>query len=129
MAYYCFLIVALLWAVAPEKQNPLFLVLPFLFGAYGSMGFVNAQPQYYLDTVPPRLQIVSAIVISLSTGAVAGLLGMVISSQLLKFAAYLNNSGEALMTYRIYFIMISVLIPVIGILVHQLKPVRKHRSV
>lgn len=124
ISYYNFLVLSLFWVAAPGKFSFIFLSSPFLAGACGNIGITNALTQYYLDTVPKKLQIVSSMIISICTGVLAGLMSMVIASSLLKLAAYWNTSDNPLTTYRIYFICLCVLLPLQGILVHRLKPVR-----
>jgi MFS family permease len=124
IAYACFGLTAVLWIISPSELNFLFTLPAFLTGAYGGIGTTNALPQYYLDTVPPKMQIVSSIIISLSTGVIAGLLGMVISSGLLKLSASWNHSDSPFLTYRIYFILVAILILLMGIFVRRLENCR-----
>lgn len=127
-AYGCFLIVSLLWALSPDRLLPFYHVLIFLIGAYGYIGTGNALAQYYLETVPLKLQIVSSIVISISTGVFSGLLSMGIASVLLKLAAVLNSGEQPFTTYRIYFLMLVCLLPVLGLLVWRLPDASKKHS-
>lgn len=119
--YYCFLAAALLWVVTPNRLFAAYSVLPFLLGSYGCIGIINSLSQYYLETVPKKLQIVSSMIIAVCMGVFSGLLSMMIGSSLLKLSAYCNSSENPLTTYRLYFFFLCILLPLIGIFVHRLK--------
>jgi len=118
--FYCFYAIVIFWILAPgHVVTPLF-VLPF-FLTCGSVIMGSSMTQYFLRTVPKAQQVAATIVISVATGVVSGLLGMVVSSSLLKAAAHFNSTGSPVNTYRLYYIFVLCLLPAIGFFIHRLK--------
>ena len=111
LAAHCSLILtAIYWLIVPGNFSWFILPLPFLLVAYGNTGINNALPQYFLQTVSKELQVTASIFISIASGAVAGLLGACLSSILLKISVLLNKTSEALVTYRIYFAIVLLVL-------------------
>ena len=125
IAYCCFIAMALLWIMSPGKLQLFYSAIPFILGAYAMTGVSNFLVQYYLETVPKKLQIVSSMVISICTGVFAGLISMGIAGGLLNLAAHWNTSENPLTTYRLYFFFLLFLLPPLGILVYRLKETEK----
>jgi nitrate/nitrite transporter NarK len=120
MAFYGFYVIALYWVVTPDKFFWPLLAIPFIFCPCGHTVAVTALSQYFLRSVPKSQQVMASMVISVGTGVVSGLLGMVCSSGLLKLSAIWSGSEGTLANYRLYFLMVIILLPVLSFFVHRL---------
>ncbi|MDD4540351.1 MAG: MFS transporter [Lentisphaeria bacterium] len=120
--YCAFLLTTLLWAVCPMQLHPAFVWLPFFLigGAYVSEN--NATMHYFLQTIPESNRVVASIAIAVLTGALAGLVGMLLSGALLRWVNASFADVAAIHRYRVYFI-VSGIIMLPGIFcVKQLPP-------
>ncbi len=120
MAFYGFYVIALFWVVTPDKFFWPLLAIPFIFCPCGHTVAVTALSQYFLRSVPKSQQVMASMVISVGTGVVSGLLGMVCSSGLLKLSAIWSGSEGTLANYRLYFLLVIILLPVLSFFVHRL---------
>ena len=111
---------ALYWVVVPGGFSWRTLLVPFLLVPFGSVGVNNALTQYYLETVPRPMRVIASIFLAIASNVVAGLLGLCIGSSLLGIAGYLNGSGESLLTYRLYFCAVLLLLGAFSPLVFRL---------
>ncbi len=100
---YCLIFpVCLFWMTAPaEISTQWVFLLPFLLIGALSISMQNAMTHYFLGSVPKERQVASALFISLTTGALGGVSGMVLSGGLLKLSGWIFDSG--LWVYRGYF--------------------------
>lgn len=111
---------ALYWIIVPRGFSWGPLLIPFLIAAFGSVGVNNALTQYYLETVPRPMRVIASIFFSIASGVVAGLAGLTAGSSLLFLAARLNDSGDPLLTYRLYFGAVLLLLAVLSPLILRL---------
>lgn len=118
--FYGFYIIAFFWIVTPDRFYWPLMVIPFLFCPCGTTIAVTSLQQYFLRSVAKEQQVMASMVIAVGTGVVSGLLGMVCSSTLLKLSAYWSGSAGTLENYRLYFLLVLILLPVMGIFVHRL---------
>ena len=120
MAFYGFYVIALFWVVTPDRFFWPLLAIPFIFCPCGHTVAVTALQQYFLRSVPKEQQVMASMVIAVGTGVVSGLLGMICSSGLLKLSAYWSGSAGTLANYRLYFLLVIALLPVMSLFVHRL---------
>lgn len=108
--YGAFLLTALLWAACPLQLHPAFVWLPFFLigGAYVSVN--NATTHYFLQTIPENNRVVASIAISVLTGALAGLAGMLLSGALLRWVNGSFADVAAIYRYRAYFIVSGIIL-------------------
>jgi len=115
-----FMLIALFWIVTPMTFFWFLLILPFVFCATANILTTVGFAKYFLATIPPDQQVASSIFISVATGVGAGLLGMFASSTLLKLAAYCCQGESGLPSYRLYFLFVLILMPLLGIFLWRL---------
>ena len=120
MGFYGMYCIAGFWICAPTRFLWPLLLLPFLFCSCGTVVTTTALQQYFLSTVEKSRQVVASLLISVCTGAVSGLIGMALSSLLLKLAAFLHGTAGTLGCYRLYFLLVCALMPLLGWFVHRL---------
>jgi len=121
IAGFCgFPLIALYWIVTPRFFCWPLLILPFLLCPCGTVVTANSLQQYFLSTVPKEQQVAGSMMISVGTGVIAGLSGMFLSGGLLKLSAFCS-SGVALNTYRLYFLFVLIILPVLGVFVLRLE--------
>ena len=118
--FYANFIIVLLWLLLPTHFHPALLILPFIFCPCCAVAAGTSLPQYFIQTIKPRDQVVASMLLAVGTGVCAGLPGMILSSLFLKLAAKLNDTGIPLMTYKYYFLFILILLPLMSIGVHRL---------
>ncbi|MDD4540492.1 MAG: MFS transporter [Lentisphaeria bacterium] len=108
--YGAFLLTALVWAVCPMQLHPVFVWLPFFLvgGAYVSAN--NATMHYFLQTIPENNRVVASIAINVITGALAGLVGMLLSGALLNWVNEYFVGVAAIHRYRAYFIISGIIL-------------------
>ena len=120
-SFYMLYLIPLFWLLAPGKCYWFVIWLPFILSPCGLVACSVGLQQYFLRSVPKNQQIAASMVISVATGVASGLLGSVLSTLFLKAATLLNNSGEVLTVYRIYFAGVLILLPVLSIFIHRLR--------
>lgn len=120
-SFYILYLLPLFWIFAPGSCLWFVIWIPFMLSAFGLVACPVGMQQYFLRSVPKEQQIAASMVISVATGVASGLLGSTLSSLFLKYASMLNNSGEVMTTYRIYFIGALLLLPILGISIHRLR--------
>ena len=121
--FYLLYLIPLFWLLAPGKCYWFVVWFPFMLSACGLVACPVGLQQYFLRSVPKTQQIAASMVISVATGVASGILGSALSTVFLKAASMLNNSGEVLTTYRIYFIGVLILLPILSISIHRLRSV------
>ena len=120
-SFYALYLIPLFWILAPAKCYWFVVWFPFMIVACGLVACPVGLQQYFLRSVPKNQQIAASMVISVATGVASGILGSLLSSLFLKIANMLNSSGEAMMTYRIYFAGVIILLPILSIFIHRLR--------
>ena len=118
--FYGFYLLALFWVVVPDRFFWPLLMIPFIFCTSGNTVASMALAQYFLRSVPKEQQVIASMIISVGTGVVSGLLGMICSSGLLKLSAYWSGAAGTLANYRLYFLLVIVLLPVMSLFGHRL---------
>lgn len=120
--YYILYLIPAFWLLVPDKCYWFVVWFPFLLAPCGLVACPVGLQQYFLRTVPKEQQIAASMVISVATGVASGILGSTLSALFLKTAHLLNDSGEVLTGYRIYFAGVLLLLPLLGIFIHRLRP-------
>ena len=120
IGFYGMYCIVLFWIFAPARFCWPLLIVPFFFCPFGTVITVTALQQYFLRTVEKSQQVVASMLIAVGTGAVSGLIGMALSGSLLKFAEYWHGEAGTLGCYRVYFVMVLILMPFLGWSVHRL---------
>ncbi|MBQ9335964.1 MAG: MFS transporter [Lentisphaeria bacterium] len=113
--------IALFWIVAPARFLWPLLIVPFFFCSFGPVIAVTGLQQYFLRTVEKSQQVVASMIIAVGTGVVSGLLGMGVCSLLLKIAGCWLGETGTLGYYRLYFTLVCVLLPLLGVFVYRLE--------
>jgi len=126
--YLLICLLALYWIVVPAGFSWGFLLVPFFVAACGNVCIANALAQYFLETVPKEAQVSASIFISIASGALAGLLGLASGGLLLRIASALNGSARPLATYRIYFLLVLLLLAVLSVPILRLDDPRKKKA-
>lgn len=121
--FYLLYLIPLFWLLVPGKCYWFVVWFPFMLSSCGLVACSVGLQQYFLRSVPKTQQIAASMVISVATGVASGMLGSALSTVFLKAASMLNDSGEALTTYRIYFAGVLILLPILSISIHRLRPV------
>ena len=114
-------LIPVFWLLVPGEFRWYLLTLPFLFCPLGTVVTVVGLQQYFLKTIPKSRQIAASMVISVATGVISGGLGSILSAGMLKAATRLNDSGEMLRTYKLYFLGVLLVMPVLEIFIHMLR--------
>lgn len=120
LAFYGFYALALFWVMVPDTFFWALMVIPFFFCPCGTTVAVTALQQYFLRSVVKEQQVMASMVIAVGTGVVSGLLGMICSSGLLKLSAWWSGAPGTLASYRLYFLLVLCLLPVLSWFVHRL---------
>lgn len=122
LCFCVFYLISIFWIIIPNTIPLYFVAIPFFIAPMGSVVSVTALSQYFLETVPKKHQVNASMLIAIGTGALSGLIGMLLGSSLLKLSRYLaNNSTNELLTYKIYFIAVLILLPIFGIFIYKLR--------
>ncbi|MBQ9087484.1 MAG: MFS transporter [Lentisphaeria bacterium] len=101
-------LICISWLLLPSDAHPLLLGIPFIFCGLASITITNGTAFYFLATVKKELQVAASMLISVATGVLSGLAGMLSGSLLLKTAEKLSvNFGVDL--FRSYFAMVLFL--------------------
>lgn len=108
--YCAFLLTALLWAVSPLQLHPAFVWMPFVLigGAFVSSN--NAITHYFLQTIPENNRVVASIAINVIPGALAGIVGMLLSGALLSWVNGQFADVAAIHRYRAYFTITGIIL-------------------
>ncbi len=107
-AYAAMLAIGLLWLVAPERLAGWYMMIPFLLAGGSMVSMNNSVTHYFLQTIPPENRVAASIFISVTTGAGAGIAGMLLAGILLKLCA--GDPAAPLGGYRLYFLVATLLL-------------------
>jgi hypothetical protein len=122
LCYCAFLLTALLWVICPMQFHPLLAWMPFFLIGGAFAGGNNTISHYFLQSIPEKNRVVASIAISVFTGALAGLTGMMLSGALLRWVNDSFVAVETIQRYRVYFLA-TLLILLPGIFcIRQLPP-------
>ncbi|MBQ4337166.1 MAG: hypothetical protein IJC34_08240 [Lentisphaeria bacterium] len=101
----CRLLIPWFWILMPEPFLPGLAAIPFLLSGMSGVGS-NATAQYFLRALPVQSQVIGSILSALIGEALAGFVGMLCASGLMKLAEHLaQGSTSGFLLYRIYFML------------------------
>lgn len=135
-AYAVMIMLAVAWTLVPDPANRLVVPLCFcLFMLAGAcrISIDNSVVHYFLQTVEAEHRVASSILLSMTTGVGAGVVGMAVSGVLLYFLqdrADVTGGGAGMLSvYRLYFaITVAILLPgLIGVTRLEPLPLEKRR--
>jgi len=109
-----------LWILASQQFTPLPLLLIFFIGGLCNGGIQTSLTHYLLISVPADRMVGISMIMSVTTGAIAGVSGTLLGGGLLRVLRSLGVEG--LMVYRVYFIIILVFVIVAIAMTMRLKP-------
>lgn len=109
-SYLALVLVAAAWVVGPAAASSMFLVPLFfvLGGAFVSQS--NAATHYFLQSTPVEQQVNASILVSVCSGGIGGLVGLVVSGGLLQLAARLCGPQPDICRYRLYFALAAIIL-------------------
>lgn len=113
--YLSFFLICLSWLLMPLQPHPAMLCIPFFFCGIASITIANGTIFYFLMTVPKDMQVVASMLISVVTGVLAGLAGMLIGSQLMNITEKISEHFPQIDLYHCYF-GITLLLALMGFL-------------
>lgn len=126
LVLYCVLIgVSILWVLMPSYAAVWFLGIPFLICGGASTGISNAMGHYYLQVTPAEQRVVGSVLMSVITGAGAGVFGLIVSALSLKLlGTYLDllYPSSQLQIFKFYFLFTGLLLTSLSPLLLSLKP-------
>ena len=109
IGYCSIFLICISWLLMPLKVHALWLCVPFFFCGIASISITNGITFYFLETIPKEMQVVASMLISVATGVLAGLAGMVSGSSMLKFAEKMTNYFKPFDQFHCFFMMTLLL--------------------
>ncbi len=133
--YALLLLMNALWIGIPEALAPALPMLMLLFAMAGTfrIGVDNSMVHYFLQTVSPEQRVAASMILNMSIGVGAGIVGMILTATLLHLlGGHLTDAAtgpELRDVYRTYF-SITMIILAPGIFSHlrlEPLPIEKRR--
>jgi len=123
--YSLMIVICLFWMLGPDHFQWYLLIWPFILAGAAMTGTGVTLTHYFLLSVPPKERVAASLTILVFSGVIAGVIGAVLGGGILK---YLNGTGYGpLMIFRLYFLIILVLLLIGAVLVVRLKPLADWR--
>ncbi len=116
MAYITMLAVVELWVFIPSSG---WLIIPlcaflFIMGGASRIGIENSVVHYFLQTIPAERRVASSMLLNMTTGVCAGVVGMVVSGSILyvlgKTTGTLRLGPEMLSVYKKYYFFVFIIL-------------------
>ena len=134
-AYGVMLMTAVLWALTPNTLAAAIPIVSLLFALTGSFRITaeNSVTHYFLQTVPPERRVPASMLMNMTTGVGAGVIGMLLSGWILhRLGQKVTTSvpgPEMILLYRRYFsLAFALLLPGLIILLRmEPLPIEKRR--
>ena len=105
-------VMSVFWWIIPHDAPWLCFILPFIFIGASSIFISTTQANYFTLTAPPHLIVPGTILIFLTNGALAGILGMILNPLLYKIIWALPEATP--MTHYRYFLSAGALLFIIA---------------
>ncbi len=116
-------ILAIYWMIVPEHPSMLLASVPFLTAGLMTVSFSTNLANYFLISVPGRLQIGGTFLIFVVTGGLMGALGMLLNSLIFHLAQTMSPGAGPLASFRLFYGACGLLFSV-WIFVPALLPVK-----
>lgn len=119
--FYCLLIVlCVLWVNCPDTFKWYYIIWLFILAGAAAIGTGVSMTHYYLCAIPKKEMVAASLTMYVISGVVAGLIGSIVGGGILK---YLNTLDlNPINTFKVYFMIIIVVLLAGLILVTRLKP-------
>ncbi len=114
------IMICLLWVGSPDIFNQIHSAIIFFLCGVVAIGMQVSLSHYFLITVPEKERVSSGLLLNVTAGLGAGIVGTIISSLFLFLLK--ANTINALSMYRIYFLLILIVLVPLFFLVRQLDP-------
>ncbi|MCP4180478.1 MAG: hypothetical protein GY756_22175 [bacterium] len=108
----CLVLISVLWLFSPFKINLYFITIIFFVGGVTISGITASSFHYFLLITPKENPVGYSIMLSITTGIIAGVSGVVIGGGLVELLFFLIV--EPILVYKyFYIIMVILCIPVV----------------
>lgn len=108
IAQIIMILTSAVWIILPEKLPYIYMLFHFfLLGTAGIWG-LNASPHYFLQTVPQPRQVGASMLLSVVTGVIAGVTGILLTGFILETVP--NFTSTPLNGYKLYFAITTILL-------------------
>jgi MFS family permease len=108
------LVMSLFWWFVPDGAPWFWFIFPFILVGATSFFISTSQANYFTVTAPPQLVVPGTILIYLTNGALAGILGMILNP-LLHNIIWRMDASSPMTHYRI-FLSVGAVIFLVGFL-------------
>jgi len=102
-------LIPLFWLLIPADAPRFVLVLPFIMGGMVLMALGTSLENYFLVTVPEKLQIGGTFLVFVVTGGCSGAAGMALNWLLFYLAENFCDSSSAMAPFRFYYAIVGAL--------------------
>lgn len=109
-SYLALVLVAAAWVACPAAASTLFLVPLFFILGGAFVSECNAAIHYFLQSTPVEQQVNASILVSVCSGGIGGLIGLVVSGGLLHLAARFCGPQPDIYRYRLYFALAAIIL-------------------
>lgn len=114
------ILICLLWVASPDQFNQVHTGLIFFLCGIVAVGMQVSLSHYFLMTIPEKERVGSGLLLNVTAGLGAGIVGTAISALFLFVLK--TNTINMLSMYRIYFLLILIILIPLFFLVRQLDP-------
>lgn len=120
-------ILALYWIFVPARPSLLLAAVPFVTAGFMMVFFSTNLANYFLISIPGRLQIGGTFLVFVVTGGLMGALGMLLNSLIFHFVQGNSSGAGTLAPFRLFYGICGLLFSV-WIFVPALLPVKYRES-
>lgn len=122
-AYPLIWVLAFYWVFVPERPSLLLAAVPFVTAGFMSVSFGTNLANYFMISIPGRLQLGGSFLVFVVTGGLMGALGMLLNSLIFHFVQTAPAGGGTLAPFRLFYGLCGLLFS-IWIFVPALLPVK-----
>lgn len=97
------------WCLLPIGQYWWMMFIPFVLGGVVLMAFGTSLENYFIASVPGKLQLGGTFLVFVITGGMAGVLGMILNWGIFQLSEFWQWSGNSMMPFCFYFMSVGVL--------------------
>ncbi len=102
-AYPLIWVLALYWVFVPARPSLLLAAIPFIIAGFMMVFFSTNLANYFLISIPGRLQIGGTFLVFVVTGGLMGALGMVLNALIFHFVQTDLSGTETLTPFRVFY--------------------------